>query len=535
MNAPQATAEAPASPTGPLSRRRRRLFRLAAVALGLAPFFIFELACVALGWGRPELFDDPLVGFSSVRPLFVPTSDGLGREIPPARHPWFCHDSFAVPKPAHEFRAFVLGGSTVQGHPFARQTSFTTWLEISLAAADPARSWRFINCGGVSYATYRLVPILEEVLNYQPDLIIIYEGHNEFLEARSFEHLHRGGLLTSAVDAASRLRTFTLLREGYLRLQGRSSAEPSSGRTILPTEVEALLDYRGGLERYHRDDAMREDIIRQYAFNLRRMVEMCRERGVEVMLVNPVSKLRDCPPFKSEHDADLSPEQLARWQELTAAAANQLRRGSLGYARALELYQQAAEIDPRHAGGQYNLAECHDLLEQYDEARAAYLAAKDADVCPLRILQPMNDAVLEIAHEQGTLLFDANQLFVEHSKNGIPGGDWLIDHAHPTIAGHQLLADEISALLVARGVIHKPVADWQQIRTARYQEHFDGLDPLYFEKGMQRLKGLTDWAAGRARQLRPGDSSRSPAEQGTAVPSASPAAPPAGGNNRSPR
>jgi len=536
MNAPQATADRPASPTGrPLSRRRRWIFRLAAIALGLVPFIAFELVCLGLGWGRPELHDDPLVGFSNVRPLFVPTSDGLGREIPPSRLPWFCHDSFAVPKPANEFRAFVLGGSTVQGHPFARQTSFTTWLEISLAAADPARSWRFINCGGVSYATYRLVPILEEVLNYQPDLIILYEGHNEFLEARSFEHLHRGGLLTSAVDAASRLRTFTLLREGYLRLRGRSSTDPSSTRTILPEEVEALLDYRGGLEQYHRNDAMREDVIRQYHFNLLRMVRMCREQGVEVLLINPVSKLRDCPPFKSEHSADLTPEQLHRWEELTDAAGGQLRRGSLGYVRARELYQQAAEIDPRHAGGLYNLAEACDLLEDYSAAKSAYLAAKDADVCPLRILQPMNDAVLEIASQENVPLFDAERLFAEHSKNGIPGGDWLIDHVHPTIAGHQLLADEISALLVARGVIEKPAADWQQIRTARYQEHFDALDPLYFEKGMQRLKGLTDWAAGRAKQLRAGDSSPVAAESGAAEPSASHSAPPGGGNNRSPR
>jgi len=520
MEAPQAIADTPVPSAGrPVSNRRRWMFRLAAIALGLLPFLLFELACLAFGWGHPELHDDPLVGFSNVRPLFVPTSDGLAREIPPSRLPWFCHDSFAVPKPANEFRAFVLGGSTVQGHPFARQTAFSTWLEISLAAADPSRIWRFVNCGGVSYATYRLVPILEEVLKYQPDLIILYTGHNEFLEDRSFEHLQRGGPIAGAVDVASRLRTFTLLREGYLRLQRRSSAEPSSGRTILPSEVEALLDYRGGLEQYHRDEAWRQGVIDQYRFNLRRMVRMCRERGVKVLLVNPVSKLRDCPPFKSEHSTELSAEQLRHWQELTESAAGQFRRASLGYSRALELYQEAAKIDPLHAGGQYNLAECHDLLEQYAEAKAAYLAAKEADVCPLRILQPMNDVVLEIArHENGVLLFDANQLFVEHSKNGIPDGEWLIDHVHPTIAGHQLLADKISALLVAQGIVSTPRGDWQQVRKARYQEHFDALSPLYFEKGMQRLKGLTDWAAGRAKQLRPEAASAPAVEPSVADP-----------------
>lgn len=503
MDAPQATAAQPEPPAArSLTRRRRWMFRLAAIALGLAPFVCFELACRTLGWGRPELHDDPLVGFSSVRPLFVPAADGLSREIPESRLPWFCHDAFAVPKPANEFRAFVLGGSTVQGHPFARQTSFTTWLEISLAAADPSRNWQFVNCGGVSYATYRLVPILEEVLSYEPDLIVLYEGHNEFLEARSFEHLH-GGVLSGAVETASHLRSFTLLREGYLRLRGRPAESSSATRTILPAEVEALLDYRGGLEWYHRDDTWREGVIRQYADNVRKMVRMCQERGVEVLLVNPVSKLRDCPPFKSEHSANLSSEQLARWEKLTADAAEQLRRGSLGYARARELYEQACEIDPLHAGGLYNLAEVCDRLEDFTAAKDAYRAAKDADICPLRILQPMNGAVLEIARQENVPFVDAERLFADHSKQGIPGGDWLVDHVHPTIEGHQLLADEISALLIARGVAATPPPDWQEVRRAHYQVHFEALDPLYFEKGMQRLKGLTDWAAGRARQLRP--------------------------------
>ena len=46
-----------------------------------------------------------------------------------------------------------------------------------------------INCGGVSYASYRLGPILDEVLGYEPDLIMLYTGHNEFLEARTYPRL----------------------------------------------------------------------------------------------------------------------------------------------------------------------------------------------------------------------------------------------------------------------------------------------------------------------------------------------------------
>ena len=82
--------------------------------------------------------------------------------------------------------SYCLGGSTVQGRPYAIETSFTTWLELNLRTADPRYQWEVVNCGGVSYASYRLVPILRELLAYEPDLFIICTGHNEFLEDRTY-------------------------------------------------------------------------------------------------------------------------------------------------------------------------------------------------------------------------------------------------------------------------------------------------------------------------------------------------------------
>jgi tetratricopeptide (TPR) repeat protein len=289
-----------------------------------------------------------------------------------------------------------------------------------------------------------------------------------------------------------------------LRLRGKSAADAEASRTILPLEVEALLDYRGGLEEYHRDDAARQGVIDQFRFNLRRIESLCRERQVPLIFMNPVSKLRDSPPFKSEHSADLSEEDLARWESLIAAGHKHLRRENYDPYKSLELFQEACRLDPQHAGGFYNLAQCYDLLEKFDEAQAAYLAAKDLDVCPLRILEPMNQAVLQTAAATGTPVIDAKELIATRSTNGIVGGDWLVDHVHPKIEGHQLLADVLANLLVAQGVV-KPRDDWAQVRALRYREHFDSLRPHYFHQGMQRLKGLEDWAAGRAKQLNRGD------------------------------
>ena len=178
-----------ATGSGESSRLRYFGFRVSAVLLGLLLLPVVELVLGLLGWGDPQQAYDPFVGFRSTRPLFVRNDEKSCYETAANRLKFFRPESFSASKSPTEFRVFCLGGSTVQGRPFKIETSFTTWLEISLQAADPSRQWQVVNCGGISYASYRLVPILREVLDYQPDLVVLYTGHNEFLEDRTYDHI----------------------------------------------------------------------------------------------------------------------------------------------------------------------------------------------------------------------------------------------------------------------------------------------------------------------------------------------------------
>ncbi len=264
------------------TRRRWRVlaFRLAAVLVGLLPLLACELAFRWLDWGRPNLHEDPFVGFSATRPLFVLDPTRTRFEIAPSRRLFFQPDSFAAVKSPREFRIFCLGGSTVQGRPFSIETSFTTWLELSLQAADPSRSWEVVNCGGVSYASYRLAPIVEELLQHKPDLFILCTGHNEFLEDRTYAAIKRTpAAVRLPLEWLSRLRTFVLAREAVLRLADQEPDPDAATRPVLPKEVDTILDYRGGLRSYHRDDRWREGVIAHFEFNLRRMIELAPVRG----------------------------------------------------------------------------------------------------------------------------------------------------------------------------------------------------------------------------------------------------------------
>lgn len=475
------------------SRIRRNLYRLAAVLLGLSPLLLLELGLRAGGWESPNEITDPYIGFSEIRPLFELDSESGEYRISEARLPLFQPDSFAAEKPANGFRIFCLGGSTVQGRPWSVETSFAAFLEIGLQTIAPERRWEVVNCGGVSYASYRLIPILDEILAYEPDLVVLCTGHNEFLENRTYAAVKQTpGWLNAAHERLSGSRAYQFLRS--------VAVEPSQtgSREILPADVEAELDFRNGLEFYHRDDRWREAIVQDFENNLEGMVARARQANVPLILLNPVSNLKDQPPFKSEHTPGAS--------KANRTAVEQLLSGSVAQNGDAEGERKAIEKrladNPRHAGLQFRYGSCLLELGRTGEARQALIDAKDQDVCPLRILEPMRSVVQQVARRSAIPLLDLQAFFEERTPAGIAGREWLVDHVHPNLRGHQLIATALIERLQNVSVLGEPGDDWKKEVDDRYAAHLSRLDFMYFERGQERLRGLRRWTRGEVTRER---------------------------------
>lgn len=473
-----------------LTTRKRWLFRLGAIVLGLSLVLLLEVSCRLLGWGNPVAFDDPFVGFSKVFPLFEQVGDRY--EITPARRKFFADESFAAEKPADGYRIFCLGGSTVQGRPYSIQTAFGTWLELALNTDDPRHEWDVINCGGISYASYRLVPILEECLTYQPDLIILCTGQNEFLEDRSYDRIKDdSGFQRRTAELLSRSHLFTLFREAFHGAENES--EKQTDKPTLPAEVDAMLDYHDSLAVYHRDDDWRAGIVAHYEFNLRRMIGLCRRAGVPIVLVRPPVNLAGTPPFKSEVSRSLTNSQREELKSLMSSARENYRDDLNASIRYLEA---AVKVDPRFALAWYELGQCYLTRQRIDEAREAFLKARDEDVCPLRIVSELEEVLLKVAEEERVALVDAYRLFEQHCSSGILDDQLLADHVHPTVFGHQLLASKLHEQLAELGITVLP-EDFSN-RERAWQEHHNNLDNHYFLQGRETLNALQGWTQGRA-------------------------------------
>lgn len=479
------------------SIRKRILFRVFAILLGLSPLLVIEISLRIAGLGKPTDGNDPFVGFSEIHPLFVLNEKTHEYEIAKSRLTHFRPASFAATKDKDEFRIFVLGGSTVQGRPWLTETSFSTWLELSLNASGDQRKYKVINCGGVSYATYRLIPILREVLNYQPDLVIFCEGNNEFLEDRNYAEIkEQPRAIAWAERQVMRLRTYNLLRAGVLSLQSKNQ-QPQE---ILGPEVDARLDWKDGLADYHRDPQWQADVIAHFDFNLRRLVAIAQEAHVPLLLLTPVANL-EWEPFKSEHRAGITPAELARFGELRQQARDLV---ASDLPAAVETLQTALEIDDQYAAAQFELGMLLQELGRRNEGEQALRRAKELDVCPLRILPSMQKIMHQVAAETGTPEVDAEAVLVAHSRSGYPDRQWLVDHVHPTIAGHQLIADALAEKLSELKYVQLR-AEWQTAKEASWREHLASLSPVYFERAQQRLKSEQGWARGQVKRPRPKD------------------------------
>lgn len=474
---------------------RRKLFQVFAVATGLLVPVGIELACRVLSPDAATA--DAYVEYLGQRPLFVLDEAEQHYQIAENRRAYFAADSFPKQTNTKTRRIFVLGGSTVQGRPYSLPTSFSTCMEIGLKTAVPKYEWDVVNCGGVSYASYRLLAILDEILNYEPAAIVLCTGHNEFLEFMTYRDAVQAiDTFGESAVGWSNLASVRMLR----RLFGSNpeandfSRNPDTSKA-LPTEVDAMLDQPEGWDAYRRDVLDRLRIQRQFERNLKRIVTVCRERKIPLLMVSPVMNLRDCPPFKSEFDSSFDVNQQ---QQFLKQLEDAVQLGATDSDAAVVMLEQLCTSQSQYALAWYQLGRQRMDQGQFEEAKQAFQTACDEDVCPLRMTSNLRSILRNVADDSQTEFVDLHQFFESQSRHGLVGDNMLVDHVHPSFASHRkigcLLVEPILELLA----IPPTQQQWQEKAMSRFKNDFDQLGSMYFLRGRRALDNLNGWARGRA-------------------------------------
>ncbi|MBW2361146.1 MAG: tetratricopeptide repeat protein [Deltaproteobacteria bacterium] len=446
-------------------------------------------SCAALLGFEADRSGDPFVGFSSRSRLYEPVPDAAPEtllETVPARRGWVHYGRFTPNKPHGQFRIFTLGGSTTYGRPYDGDVvSFPGWLRELLPAVDASHHWEVINAGGISYASYRAALVMEELVAYQPDLFIVYTGHNEFLERRTYSALLSAPPLV--LDLASLLRSTRswALLASWLA----PSAQPSQP---LSQEPAAILDGSVGPDAYTRDDEWAAEVAAHMRFNLRRMVDLAEGAGARILFVTPASNLAAFSPFRSEASDSLDDSTSARVAARSRAADRAEAGGEL--AAALRALDTAVALDPRNASLHYRRGRLLLALGRHTEAAAALTRARDEDVCPLRAPSAIVSVVREVAAEREVPLVDFEARAGGLSPDGVAGAAQFLDHVHPDAATYEQLAEWIIDALAEMGIVaSRP--NWGEPRHAALREAVMArIDRAAEAAALRNLAKVLGWA-----------------------------------------
>ncbi|MFT7462270.1 MAG: hypothetical protein ACI9EF_000610 [Pseudohongiellaceae bacterium] len=182
-------------------------------------------------------------------------------------------------------RVIMFGGSNTQGFP-------TDTLVNSLKTLAGSNRFEVINLGRSGYGSARVRIIFNQALELlEPDIVLIYCGHNEFVE-RGFQIDLEGRatrLSGGIASAAAKTATFQALREHFEEQAGPQNSSPQFEPEAWEWEYEkfAEITYDETLQYYEA-----------YEQNIRGMCEDALAQGVQVMLSTVIYN-RLSVPFSS--------------------------------------------------------------------------------------------------------------------------------------------------------------------------------------------------------------------------------------------
>jgi tetratricopeptide (TPR) repeat protein len=433
----QSTPEGEGNPvTGVAQPSRRRLWLFRLTALVLVPALVLltlELVLRLIGFGYPTSF--ALKKRVAGREVYVRNADfprrffpeGLGR-LPLA---------FEIPviKPPGTFRVFILGASAAKGTP-EPCFGFGRILEVQLRQRYPEIEFEVVNCAATAINSHVVLETAKDCTELDPDVFVVYLGNNEVVGP-----FGAGTVLAPFSPSLGAIRAGLKIKSTRIG-QLLGSLVTSASRTSRPRRWEGMQMFLGN--QVPVDDPALEAVYEHFRENLEDVCHIAARHEVPVILCTVATNLKDCPPFASQHRAELTDDQRQAWNSEYEQGVELEAQGD--WPAAIEHYLAAAAIDGRYAALQYRLGRCYWTTEDFQSARAHFVAARHFDTLRFRADEPINTVIRDVAADwskRGVMLVDAEKAFEEHSSHATPGAELFHEHVHLNFSGNYQLATAV--------------------------------------------------------------------------------------------
>ena len=302
-------------------------------------------------------------------------------------------DPFDAVKKPGTFRVFVLGESSAAGFPYEPTGSYSRYIRDRLQLVYPKQNIEVVNVSMAAINSIVIKDMLPEILKQDPDLILLYVGHNEYygVFGAASQSLFAGNkTMLSAMLYLNEFKTVQLLRNMFNTVSFWFKGKGKDNGATLMARMASnnLVPYKSKL--YQAG-------LTQFEGELSDIIQMIKEKNVPLIMGTLTSNLKDQPPFISINEKES--ESADNYFKL---AQESLKNGNAV------------------------------------EAKKLFIKAKELDALRFRAPEEMNDIIKELAGRNQIPLVDFESAFNNESENDIVGNNLMVDHLHPTLHGYQI-------------------------------------------------------------------------------------------------
>jgi len=376
--------------TDTLNKKNERVFKIIAIALPFIFFILFELVLRLVGYGH----DFSLFKKYPEDDRFLVLNDKIGLKYFSNQKDTRVgnYDIFLKDKTDNTYRVFILGASSSYGFPYELTTTFDRSIKYQLMHFFPDINFEIINLSITAVNSFTLLDFAKKLKDYEPDLILIYAGHNEYYGALGVGSTSKIGENRNLIHLVLKLRelrvtqlfrSFTLKKADANAKEDKSLMERMAAMQSIPYNSPAY--YKG---------------LKQYKANMNELCAIFSKLDIPVLYSTIISNEKDLAPLKSLDEPN----------ELSADFQFQLATKALSDS---------------------NVA----------LAREKFLLAKELDLLRFRAPQKINETIKELcAQYDNVYLVDSEEEIRSQIDNRILGKEVILEHVHPNLYGHRLIS-----------------------------------------------------------------------------------------------
>lgn len=290
-------------------------------------------------------------------------------------------------------RVFIIGDASISGWPYSENQSLSTKIESILINFDLVGEVELIPVSFAGLNSSYAVELVEEIQNYEPDLIILFLGHNEFYTHGDL--IFRVGRFTpNLFDVFNEFLVYTGFKK---KIRYDNNLD----------DFESILPGLFAEQAITRNDPNYEATIESFKNNLTQIVNTLEKENVKYILPVSTDNLL-IPPLgiiqhtnKSKADIIFSNARMAIYRD-----------GDI------------------------------------EKAKELFTKTKELDAVKLRIPDDIKTVYEQIDLQKSSCLVRIDSVFEANCENNIPSSKLFLDYIHPNNNGLNLIASSIAKRII---------------------------------------------------------------------------------------